>query len=244
MQKIDQSNVVPVATVDPFEAYADAVAPRFAIGPLIRFSKGDYLAGEQNENVPAGSEFIAALDELMIGYLRWEANKPAEHVLVRVADGDPAPKRSALGYDDASSWELDADGQPRDPWQAVNYLPLLAPDGGLFTFTTSSRGGMQTIANLARRYANHRKGHPDVFPRIILSVGSYQHSNPQFGRIKFPDFLPAGYAPKRDFYDALEAAGIVAPAGPKLIEEQIEATAVEEPPPVESEEEFADEIPF
>jgi hypothetical protein len=82
-------------------------------------------------------------------------------------------------------------------------------EGELFTFTTSSRGGISAIAGLARRYANHRRRHPDDFPRIALGVDSYQHPNREFGRIKFPVFAPAGYEPKRKFLDALAAAGIV-----------------------------------
>jgi hypothetical protein len=80
---------------------------------------------------------------------------------------------------------------------------MIDDEGKLYTFATSSRGGLGAIAQLARRYAQHRKRHPDVFPKITLRVGSYQHSNREFGRIKFPDFGPAGYVPKVGFYAAL-----------------------------------------
>ena len=73
--------------------------------------------------------------------------------MVRVDDGKPLPKRSDLGDDDQSAWETDVHGKPRDPWQFVNYLPMMNDDGKLFTFTTSSRGGINTIARLAKRYA-------------------------------------------------------------------------------------------
>ena len=36
---------------DVFAAYANAVAPRNVIGTLLKFSKGDYLAGEEGAPV-------------------------------------------------------------------------------------------------------------------------------------------------------------------------------------------------
>ena len=80
----------------------------------------------------------------------------------------------------------------------------------MFTFTTSSRGGIGAIADLARRYARHRKRHPDVFPLVALNVDSYQHKIRELGRIKFPVFEPAGYVPKTDMLAALAGAGVTA----------------------------------
>src|SRR5262249_21270102 len=175
---------------------------QFIVGEMIRFSKGDYLKG-QNDTVEIGTAFTANLDELMAGWIKWVDNKPVEHIMVRVADGIPPKKRSDLGDDDKSQWALDDKGEPRDPWQFTNYLPLMNDKGELFTFTTPSRGGLGAIADLARRYARHRKRHPGVFPVIALNVDSYQHKIRERGRIKFPVFEPAGYAPKTDFLAAL-----------------------------------------
>jgi hypothetical protein len=80
--------------------------------------------------------------------------------------------------------------------------------GELFTFTSSSRGRIGAIALLVRRYARHRKRHPEVFPLIKLSVDSYQHKIKELGRIKVPVFEPAGYVAKTDFLAALTGAGI------------------------------------
>src|SRR5262249_8267461 len=90
------------------------------------------------------------------------------------------------------------------------YLLLMNEKGELFTFTTSSRGGLGAIADLSRRYARHRKRHPDVFPVIALNVDSYQHKIRELGRIKFPVFEPAGYAPQTDFLAALPGGGLAA----------------------------------
>ena len=36
---------------DPFQAFADAVAPQYIVGKLLKFSKGLWLAGENSEPV-------------------------------------------------------------------------------------------------------------------------------------------------------------------------------------------------
>jgi hypothetical protein len=72
-------------------------------------------------------------------------------------------------------------------------------------------GGLGAVGDLCRLYGRHRKRHPDVHPVIALEVGSYQHANKEYGRIKFPRFTPAGWQPKAKFNAALVAAGF-APA--------------------------------
>lgn len=78
--------------------------------------------------------------------------------------------------------------------------------GEIFTFATTSRGGINGIAELARHYGRNRHKHPDDFPIIALEVETYQHSNPQFGRIKVPEFKRVGWRPKADFYRAIGEA--------------------------------------
>jgi hypothetical protein len=215
-------------SVDPFSAYADAVAPRNIVGKLLKFSKGDYLAGEEMEPVPVGTIFTVNADELLVGWIKWLDSKPAEQRMVRLSDGQTPAKREELGDEDKSNWEADSTGKPRDPWQFTNYLPLLSETGELFTFTASSRGGINAIAVLCRRYGQHRRRHPDVHPMIALDVDAYQHRD--FGRIKFPRLTPAGWAPKAKFNEAMAAAGLaVAEAAPIA------------PDPAD---EMSDEIPF
>jgi hypothetical protein len=261
--KVDQTNTaIAIADdIDPFEAYADLVAPSYIVGKLLRFDKGDYIAGEAKELINPGTQMIAALDELLAGWIKWQNSKPIEHIMTRVADRAALPKRAQLGNDNPDEWELGADGKSRDPWAFTNYLPLMQMDNGeLYTFATSSKGGIQSIGNLSRRYGLHRKRHPEVFPLIALGVGSYKHKDPQRGRIKFPDFAPTGYVEKKQFYEALEAAGIVTAASLALAAKDAPAALIadkkedgapiepvgsrDEPPPVESEDEFADEIPW
>jgi len=193
--------------VDPFEAYANAISPRTIVGELLKFSKGDYLVGEEGKVLKTGTKFTANLDELLVGWIKWQGGKPVEHRMVRVADGIAAAARTDLGDANTANWEKDKDGEAKDPWQFSNYLPLLDAEGKLYTFTTSSRGGLGAIGELARRYGRHRRHNPDVHPVITLDVDSYQHKNKEFGRIKFPQFTAAGYEQKARFSEAMAAAG-------------------------------------
>ena len=231
-----KNELAPTGSGDPFSEYADAVSPQFIIGDLLKFSKGDYYAGINNQTVPAGTVFTVNMDELMAGWVRWWDGKPTDHVMVRVADHIPPKNRNELGDNDETKWETDTKGERRDPWQFTNYLPMMNEKGELFTFTTGSRGGISAIAGLARRYANHRRHHPDVFPLIALGVDSYQHPNREFGRIKFPVFAPAGYAPKKDFLAALAAAGIVTAEPAQLAPAEVEKDALDDM--------LNDEIPY
>jgi hypothetical protein len=207
--RVTNSNTELASGIDPLVAYADAISPHYVIGKLLRFSKGDYFAGETNEPVPIGKKFTVAADELLAGYVKWVSGKPVDHNMVRVEDGKLPPRRSDLGDLDRSTWETDDHGEPRDPQQFTNYLPMKDENGELYTFATSSNGGVATVANLVRRYGHHRKHHPDDYPIISLSVGSYPHKKKEYGRIKFPDFILVGYEPKTHFRAALEVAGFV-----------------------------------
>jgi hypothetical protein len=185
--------VVPGDYTDPYLAYADAYAPRFIVGKLLKFSKGDYTAGEADETVALGKKLIAALDEMLVGWVRWEAGKPTNHIMTRVEEGKQPPKREQLGDNDPIVWELDSSRQPRDPWQWTNYVPMLDEQHELYTFTTSSRGGASALGSLLRQYSRHRRLHPNEYPVIELGVGSYQHAKKEYGRVKYPEFKVVGW---------------------------------------------------
>lgn len=190
-----------------FQDYGDQVSQKSIVGKLLKFSKGDYLVGENNDEVEEGTEYVANMDELMVGWIKWADSKPEEQIMGRVSEGYQPPKRSALGDDDKSRWEVDEQGRERDPWQFSNYLILKTPgendEDNLFTFTTSSRGGLNAIGELCKTYGKAMRQRPDEFPIISLKVGSYQHSNKAYGRIKFPIFEVVGWTPKAEFAEAL-----------------------------------------
>jgi hypothetical protein len=195
-----------------FEQYGEQVSQRNIVGRLLKFSKGDYLVGENNAEMKIGTELVANMDELMVGWIRWEDNKPAEQIMGRLVEGYQPLKREELGHEDKSLWEVDeVSNEPRDPWQFSNYMIMKTPgeddpDDALFTFATSSRGGLGGIGELCKSYGKVMRQRPDEFPIVKLGVGSYPHKNKAFGRIKYPIFDIVGWTAKSEFNEILGQA--------------------------------------
>lgn len=191
---------------DPFTAYGSAVRQTSIVGQLLKFSKGDWLAGESNDPVADGTQFVANMDELFVGWVRWSNNRPTDHVMGKIIDKFQPPRRSELGDNDPSQWETDDRGEPRDPWQMTNYLLLEGDEEELYTFTTSSRGGLNAIAELCLKYGKVGRQKPKDYPVIEIGTGSYLHSNKNYGRIKYPTLVIVGWSPKADFAEVDAAA--------------------------------------
>jgi hypothetical protein len=195
-------------TPNPWEAYGDAMATRTIVGKLLKFSKGDYVAGTSDEDVAVGTRFAAVMDSLHVGWIRWQNNRPTEQRMGPISENFQPPRRTELGDLDESQWETDDDGHPRDPWQFSNYLVLVAVDDDeLFTFTTASRGGLNAIGELCKTFGKTMRQQPDKYPVIELGVGSYQHSNRAYGRIKYPVLAVVDWIEKKRFLDLLDGEG-------------------------------------
>jgi hypothetical protein len=197
-------NTSVAAQSNPFIAYGEAVAQKSIVGKLLKFSKGDYLAGQEEEEVPFGTQFVANMDELLVGWIRWEASKPTDQIMGKVKDNYQIPNRNELGDTDETQWETDAQGQPRDPWQLTNYWLMkgTGDDTELYTFTTSSKGGLGSIGDVTLKYGRAASMHPDEWPVVQIGASSYEHRNRSIGRIKFPTFKIVGWAPKSVFAEA------------------------------------------
>jgi hypothetical protein len=191
---------------DLFRTYADACAPRAIVGKLLKFSKGDFIVGDAGETVTCNIEFTALMDELTVGWVRWDNGNIAEQRMGRVIDGFVPQSRRELGDLDAAAWETAADGKARDPWQFQNYLPLQRIDGELFTFVAGSRGALNAVAELCRIHSRHAKQHPDHYPVIRLRSDEYQHRIREYGRIKFPVLGVIGWTAKTDLPEQVKPA--------------------------------------
>jgi hypothetical protein len=221
---------LPVVTDDgsAFMSFADAVSPRHIVGKLLKFNKGDWIAGESSEIIPNGTRVIVGIDWLLTGWVFWQGSKPVDHRMVYVANGVAPPRRAELGDTDRALWEKDASGELRDPWALTEYLPMVDEQQEVFTFSRSSRGGLNAIADLARHYGRNMKNNLGMFPTASLEVGTYQHTKSQYGRIKFPTFKPTGWELKDTFWRIVGANDLIA-GEPKA-----------EPKP----DGFSDDIPF
>jgi hypothetical protein len=116
-----------------------------------------------------------------------------------VAEGFVPPLRKELGDNDKTQWETDDEGEPRDPWQFTNTIVLIELETNeLFTFSTSSRGGLNAIGQLSLRYGEHMRQKPDETPVLELGSGSYKHLNKKFGEIRIPILRITDYVPLKD----------------------------------------------
>jgi hypothetical protein len=182
-----------------FQTYGEAATARAIEGTLLRFSKSDFLAGASSDatEVALGTRFVAVMDSLNIGWLRWDNNAPCEPRMGLIVDGFQPTRRSELGDLDKEMWERDSEGEPRDPWQFTNNLVLRQIETGeVYTFVTSSKGGLGAIGELCKVHGKHIRQHPDDYPIVELDVGSYQHRDRSLGRIKYPIFKVVGFINK------------------------------------------------
>jgi len=214
---------------DVFEAVADAVAPRHIQGSLLKYNKGEWFSGEAQETIPIGTKVILAVDQMLMSWVYWENGKPTDHRMVLVASGEAPARRAELGDHDQSRWEKDASGELRDPWAMTFYAPLVDETGEVFTFSTTSRGGKNAIADVMRHYARTRKANPGKYPVVTLDSGVYQHSNAQYGRIKYPVFKHVGWENQATFWKAVGADDMI-----------VAEPVTEQKEPAD----FSDDVPF
>jgi hypothetical protein len=150
--------------------------------------KGKYELGD--DEVPPGTQFVAHIDQLARGWVKFTNGQVADRRIGMVADGYKLPAREELGETDEDQWEKDLTGTPKDPWVQQWYLALTGVETGeLVTFVTGSKGGISAIGALCRIYA--RKYGIGVLPIVALRVRSYKHK--MFGRIETPDLEIVGW---------------------------------------------------
>jgi hypothetical protein len=195
------SKEVGKATENFFSKYGRAATSHSIIGRLLRFNKfGEFHAGQDGEKIEYGTKLAAAMNTLCAGYIRWEDGRPAERIMGPIAEGFVPPKRETLGHTDKAQWDQFDDGRPSDPWQFTNEVVLadLENGGELFTFSTSSRGGLDAIGQLCLKHGERIRQHPDEVPVIELQMGSYMHPNRSYGEIRFPILKIVGWIPAKN----------------------------------------------
>jgi hypothetical protein len=160
--------------MDTFREMAGAMRSSTALGIILKFHKGGWIAGGNNTMMD-DRELIAIVDRLMWGWQRWENRRPTDFRIGFVIDHYKPPKRSELEDSDTARWE------------PVWLLPMAdEKTGEIFVFSTKSQGGKDVLAQLQEDFADHREANPqsDLMPRVALKADSYPH--PQFGRVDIP----------------------------------------------------------
>jgi len=167
---------------DPFAAYGAEAAQG---GTFLKFNKGEWQKGQNSDEVPLATLLVANMDELSIGWVRWEDGKPAERRMNLLVSGVRPDARADLGYDDQTQWEVDKEGKPQDPWNFTNELPVADPETGeQLVFSASSKGSIGCIGNLCKIYAKGRQSNPGLVPVLELDRTSYMHK--EHGKLYVP----------------------------------------------------------
>ena len=194
---------IPATQSDPYAAYGVTVGTD---SPFLKFVKGTFKYGVDNEVLPLGTRLVPHMVELRAGYIKWKDGVPDKEVMVRIAEGKPIPQREDLGDDDPRDWETDPNGTPQDPWQVCNTLPMKDPETGHeFVFTTGSHGGIGAIGKLAAAYGRKRHKQGDKLPIIEIGSDSYRHKT--YGDVSYPTFRIVGWEAEADLI-AGEANGV------------------------------------
>ena len=94
-----------------------------------------------------------------------------------------------LGDEVPAVWEVDAIGDAQHPWAFVNSFVLARPDDNtVFTFSTSSHGGINAIGELSQDVFS-REFRAQISPSgKCWTSGSYSHSDPRVGKVKVPEY--------------------------------------------------------
>ena len=175
------------------------IANEYGSQTLLKFVKGDWKIGE--EVVPEGTKYIAFVDELARGFIKFKDREVAGLRMEKVASGT-VPTREELGDVDQSEWEIGDDGKPSDPWQEQWQLPMASVDcvGELVVFPTGSDGGIKAIANLCGIYG--RSPRNGMLPIVELRSHSYQHK--KHGEVHEPVLKLVGWHQTGPVVDSIE----------------------------------------
>ncbi len=163
-----QDEDVPATINDHDDGYAAAAveADRHLIkGQIIKFVDGKWTLNKQ----PIAKEAQYIPIKLTMCWVRWENNRPAEHVWPRSSGF--LPSREALSKADEVDWPIGLDDKPKDPWQNTRLIYLTdLQTAETHTFTNSTAGIRHCYSSLARAVATMRKAHPLALPIVELDA--------------------------------------------------------------------------
>jgi hypothetical protein len=159
-----------LTTMQTNDGWGDAAAEnveRVIKGTLLKFADRRWTTGKEGTEVKKGTALVAL--STAIGWVKWANGKRIEYRMRQ--EGRRLPNRNELGDLDDSEWEVGPDGNPKDPWQLTRFVYLVDPiTAELYTFSISSWGGRQAVADLGEQIQRMRCGRPGAVPVVELDV--------------------------------------------------------------------------
>ena len=74
------------------------------MGQVLRFRKGEWLFGSEKQKIEAGTRFIAIMNEARHGWLKWNEDKTASHIVGKIIECFELPPKETLDCRDESEW--------------------------------------------------------------------------------------------------------------------------------------------
>jgi hypothetical protein len=157
----------------------------------LKMSKsGDWVYGAEEDEVPAGTQFLVNPQSFQRGVIAWQDT----------SNGQPAAKldeRMYSVFDDNPPEPGDCPKGSRG-WETQFGFAMLAVNGGKMTGTelqyrASSDGGKRAISALIAEVAEGAPSNPGKVPLIVLDNRSYKHAS--YGKIYAPVFKIVKWAP-------------------------------------------------
>ena len=179
--------------MDYFAAYAAAtrMSNSNIAGTLLRYVKGVFIIGKGENEMPLKSKLVFNMPSFLLGWQRWENKRPVEQLMGLLYDGfKPIPK-DALSHRDEAEWEPGPDGKASDPWQFTNQV-VCTKGRDVYTFTTSSSGGIKALGILCDEYSNEGRQRPKMLPIVEVGSSSYKHND--WGKVPTPTFAIVGWS--------------------------------------------------
>jgi len=148
----------------------------------LRFKKGSFLLGAEQQPVPPGTEYVAV--SVSESWVRLEKNTPP--VRIPREPDKPFPRRDELGDLDQRLWPLFAD-KPCDPWTHRLELLLVERETGRpVIFSIGTTTGKPAVEDLCRLTVFQRRTRgPRARPIIKPKVGTMQL---RLGPVLVPQF--------------------------------------------------------
>lgn len=198
-----QGTGVAVQQKNAYEAFGESVSQKF-VGNLLRFTKfGSFKAGQNEEEVPLGTQLMLDMGSLKTGWVKWLDNKPADTRMGYVKDFFQSPTREELGDDDQSQWETFEDNRAKDPWQETTQIVCFDPSTGeIYTLVASSKSGRSALGEVVTAFGRHVRQRPNDLPIVELGMRKYDHRI--YGEQRVPTYkIVAWSEPSPDFAAAI-----------------------------------------
>jgi hypothetical protein len=188
---------------DPYLKTAARVASESA---FLKYVKGTFVFGIDGDELPLGTELVPHMEEIKIGWLKWQGGEVVEANMALWAAGHAY--REDLGDLDQDLWDVDDDGKAIDPWSETATVPFKnSRTGEEFTFSTSSGGGRQAVAKLVYAWRHGVTQGKTGLPVVAIGSDTYKHK--KFGPVHFPVFKIARWADEADLIAGKTEADVV-----------------------------------